>query len=695
MSKRIQRPSMTARYAALFFAVIMLLAAGLSFMLMQFATERFQTYELQNVQNSMTMAANDLENQYEVFTDIASQIKATYFYRPSVLRQDAYRDIEMLEDFTYFRNFSPVLNDYFLLYPETNAERQKVYTSEGRTAYFSYYAGSKLHTDDDESSALLARLNSMAENDSIVIGQQVLLVFPIRFVSSGEAADKAVLGLIFHLRDLEARMRQIAPNLPDKITIELGNQPFGGVEEGSELLQYTGVHQGRDGHHSICVDSETGLVRLAAAVDQDKWSLLFTAMPWWLIAGMTLCLLVASVIAMGLSHAFMKPLRRLIKEHMPEETRFRDEFAQLEEIFSRLEQECDSSMQLLRGRLLLTILRGYYSESLMNRWGILHLTFDEPLYSVMILDTSAMTPENAEKLPPAVEALSDQAVRFYAVYVQDDRHVAVIAGFEGAVQREQALQRLQNLAEAWHTECFAGKACDSPQQLSISYMEAVTACLRSQKWQNEDLSDMHTFAALLVAAAERGDEEGIRQLCSQLMLQTEQGKAPRILLGNLAARLTTELGILASERHVMLDRQKLSMLLMMPSMELLLKEVCAVVRESFFLQADAPMSRVDETAQAIVEYVRENAFDADFDLSRIGERFGLSNDYISMMIKKVTGSAFKEYLTELRMLQASKLLKEHDEMTVNDVSLAVGYRKTSNFIKKFKERYGCTPAQYR
>ena len=106
------------------------------------------------------------------------------------------------------------------------------------------------------------------------------------------------------------------------------------------------------------------------------------------------------------------------------------------------------------------------------------------------------------------------------------------------------------------------------------------------------------------------------------------------------------------------------------------------------------MNRVDETAQAIVEYVKENAFDADFDLQSIADRFGLSNDYASTMVKKVTGTAFKEYLTELRLEKARRLLEESD-LAVNEISLRVGYRKASNFIRKFKETYGYTPAQYR
>ena len=65
------------------------------------------------------------------------------------------------------------------------------------------------------------------------------------------------------------------------------------------------------------------------------------------------------------------------------------------------------------------------------------------------------------------------------------------------------------------------------------------------------------------------------------------------------------------------------------------------------------------------------------------------------MIKKATGAPFKEYLTDVRLEQAKELLVAHPEMTINEISQAIGYRKTSNFIKKFKDIYGVTPAKYR
>ena len=79
----------------------------------------------------------------------------------------------------------------------------------------------------------------------------------------------------------------------------------------------------------------------------------------------------------------------------------------------------------------------------------------------------------------------------------------------------------------------------------------------------------------------------------------------------------------------------------------------------------------------------------------MSDRFNLSADYISTMVKKETGSAFKEYVTLLRISEARRLLMEDKSLTVRDAALRVGYRKASNFSKKFKELTGMLPSEIR
>ena len=103
----------------------------------------------------------------------------------------------------------------------------------------------------------------------------------------------------------------------------------------------------------------------------------------------------------------------------------------------------------------------------------------------------------------------------------------------------------------------------------------------------------------------------------------------------------------------------------------------------------------NDASKLLVEYVIANAYDPDINLQELSDRFGLSSDYISSMIKKETGFSFKEYLTMLRIAEGKRLLTEEKSLTVNDVAMRVGYRKASNFSKKFKELTGMQPSQVR
>lgn len=53
-----------------------------------------------------------------------------------------------------------------------------------------------------------------------------------------------------------------------------------------------------------------------------------------------------------------------------------------------------------------------------------------------------------------------------------------------------------------------------------------------------------------------------------------------------------------------------------------------------------------------------------------------------------------EYLTELRLRKAMELLKKTD-MTVLEISYAVGFSGASYFTETFRKFYGCTPGEYR
>ena len=66
----------------------------------------------------------------------------------------------------------------------------------------------------------------------------------------------------------------------------------------------------------------------------------------------------------------------------------------------------------------------------------------------------------------------------------------------------------------------------------------------------------------------------------------------------------------------------------------------------------------------------------------------------SLTFKEYTGQNFVNYLKELRLKEAKKLLDETDKKVI-EISTLVGYENEKHFMKTFKSIYGVTPSEYR
>lgn len=68
--------------------------------------------------------------------------------------------------------------------------------------------------------------------------------------------------------------------------------------------------------------------------------------------------------------------------------------------------------------------------------------------------------------------------------------------------------------------------------------------------------------------------------------------------------------------------------------------------------------------------------------------------YLSRLLKKHTGSNFKELLQQRKLQQAVYLLGQ-TTLTADAIMEAVGYDNSSYFYRKFREKYHCSPKEYR
>ncbi len=104
-------------------------------------------------------------------------------------------------------------------------------------------------------------------------------------------------------------------------------------------------------------------------------------------------------------------------------------------------------------------------------------------------------------------------------------------------------------------------------------------------------------------------------------------------------------------------------------------------------------SRFDtELIGNVLNYIEEHYKDGS--LSELAELMNYDLYWLSREIKKRTGKTYKELLQAKRMSQAVYLLTS-SRLTIADIIESVGYDNTSYFYRKFRERYGVSPKEYR
>ena len=81
-------------------------------------------------------------------------------------------------------------------------------------------------------------------------------------------------------------------------------------------------------------------------------------------------------------------------------------------------------------------------------------------------------------------------------------------------------------------------------------------------------------------------------------------------------------------------------------------------------------------------------------LSEVADRVYLNPSYLSTFFRREVGESFVRYLNNYRLDRAAEALRAGNR-PVSEISRAVGFTGDSYFIMLFRDRFGCTPQQYR
>ncbi|OGF51358.1 MAG: hypothetical protein A2044_01715 [Candidatus Firestonebacteria bacterium GWA2_43_8] len=107
--------------------------------------------------------------------------------------------------------------------------------------------------------------------------------------------------------------------------------------------------------------------------------------------------------------------------------------------------------------------------------------------------------------------------------------------------------------------------------------------------------------------------------------------------------------------------------------------------------------RLTKKAAAITESLAyiDSHFKEPLKLEDISmNKAGLTKEYYCTVFKKITGRTFTEYITQLRIEEAKRLIVNED-IPISDVCFEAGFNDLSHFIKTFKFLTGKSPSNYR
>ncbi|SHS95009.1 helix-turn-helix transcriptional regulator [Mycobacteroides abscessus] len=103
---------------------------------------------------------------------------------------------------------------------------------------------------------------------------------------------------------------------------------------------------------------------------------------------------------------------------------------------------------------------------------------------------------------------------------------------------------------------------------------------------------------------------------------------------------------------------------------------------------------LDSAMQArVTEYI-EDGLDADISLSALAGHAQMSTSEFRKAFTEVFGHTPYQFVLDRRMSRAKQLLATTD-LSVTDISVAVGFSSPSHFATTFKTRIGVTPTAYR
>jgi two-component system, response regulator YesN len=393
-------------------------------------------------------------------------------------------------------------------------------------------------------------------------------------------------------------------------------------------------------------------------------------------------------IRLGAHDYLLKPVKRdkllevldRIVNEVTQDRRRRQNDLELKEKLGRMYElaESDCTLHLMQGL--------EPSEEVLD---IVEVARESECTSIVFQLGSANVEHSAEWIETMRDRFSEYAPWLISPLVRS----SIVAFLFGNRSRAELLQAAQTLSRYLEQRTSStvitgiGNTHETPAGWSRSYQEAYQASRvdAESKWRFFDslsvkIEPMIKIEKQLVENVLQGNTTRAEELAFEYAKSLEPSKRMS-RFSDIWVVLEWE----AADMGIALTRPELSALSTIDSFVKLIRFAAETCRE-FHGSSSFSMQRAKE-------YVEQH-FREDLTLEKMAEIAQISPYYFSKQFKATFGQSFVEYVTELRMREASRLILE-GKHHLKEVCYAVGYNNPTYFSRVFKKHFGMSPTEWK
>jgi len=625
------------------------------------------------------LLADEMDAQMDTYHQICYEIKNHYIFQPIYQRKFYTRRLELIDALKQYESYLAFDANMYLLYRKDDLIYFDNTCADWKTFCRLYW---KIDPDSGIYETLYHSYDTSISTTGVPDGS-IVISLPF-FMGYGGVREECCLFFKADADALHRRISGVSGLKTEEYTVSFENQLLFGQGTHTENILQSKKYQ-----FSIEIGNVSGENDLRLSAIQRTLLLL--------CIGLTV---VSLAMAVFIAIRQYKPIGTIYQQ-LGGDKKGKNELMHIEQVISDTLRENDRvkqdiSLQMdslksqskiieqqavkLRGQLVLLLLLGVYRtrEDLPDELAGL---FCHPKFAALSLWGAS------EERIPDIEAQSTDSCRLFAVKLNRQERIAILANIENG---EELSALVRNLGAHFGNGVVisAGGVTDI-SGVSASFMQSSGISAVQEADQTGEIL-LSPECKELFRAVREGNRDLAIERAARVSDLIGKDQLPLIEMKRLYLTLLKKLQNLAGELECSISEQNATALMLSLSPEDFSANLAKCISDLCEGEVldDRPLEALE-----LIAYIDEHACDSDMSLPLLEDAFDMNRKKIAAIVKSMTDMGFREYVVFQR-IERAKLLLLNTKLSINAIAEMCGYESASYFIKSFKSITDKTPGQF-